>query len=210
LSNSAWIVQGFETASKYSYDPTIGRFTAKNPLGPAGETLDALHEARENAQKPGGLYDKMASGKPNDLFDAAEGMAKLYADLVEGVLTPEKILPTYKMLVDDAKPPIAPGAENLAAHVADYPQVWQFLLKRPFHTLKADGPFIFERAQVEAQVTDHLASLGDPPSTLRLALVRFRLEGIDTGWRVIEVRRVLPGASEQTRRYPPPLDPGPP
>jgi hypothetical protein len=188
--------------TQYSYDPAIGRFAPKNPLGPAGETLDALHEAAENAQKPGGFYDKMASGKPNDLFDAAEGMAKLYANLAEGVLAPKKILPTYKMLVDDAKPPIAPVAKDLAAHVADHVQTWQFLLKRPFHTLKADGPFIFERAQVEAQVTDQLASLGDPPSTLRLELVRFRLEGIDTGWHVIEARRVLPGTSEQARRHP--------
>ena len=183
--------------AQYSYDPTIGRFTPKNPLGPAGEALDTLHEAKENAQKPGGLYDKMARGRPDDLFDAAEGMAKLYANLAEGVLAPKKLLPTYKMLVDDAKPPVAPGPKDLAAHVADHSQAWQCLMKRPFHTLKADGPFIFEQAQVDAQVTDQLASLGDPPSTLRLELVRFRLEGIDTGWRVVEARRILPGAPEE-------------
>ncbi|MGO9600568.1 MAG: hypothetical protein ACLP7Q_21505 [Isosphaeraceae bacterium] len=183
--------------AQYSYDQTIGRFTPKNPLGPAGEALDTLHQAKENAQKPGGLYDKMARGRPDDLFDAAEGMAKLYANLAEGVLASKKLLPTYKMLVDEAKPPIGPGAKDLAANVADHAQAWQSLLKRPFHTLKADGPFIFEQAQVDAQVTDQLASLGDPPSTLRLELVRFRLEGIDTGWRVVEARRVLPGASEE-------------
>jgi hypothetical protein len=183
--------------TQYSYDPAIGRFTPKNPLGPAGETLDALHEAKENLQKPGGLFDKMASGKPNDLFDAAEGMAKIYADLADEILAPKKILPTYKMLVDDAKPLIAAGAKDLAAHVADHPQAWQSLLKRPFHTLKADGPFIFDQAQVDARVSDQLASPGDPPSTLRLALVRFRLEGIDTGWRIIEALRVLPGTSEE-------------
>ena len=144
----------------------------------------------------------MARGRPDDLFDAAEGMAKLYANLAEGVLAPKKILPTYKMLVDDAEPPIAPGAKDVAAHVADHAQAWQSLLKRPFHTLKVDGPFIFERAQVDAQVTDQLASLGDPPSTLRLELMRFRLEGIDTGWRVVEARRVLPGTSDE-----PPLTP---
>ncbi|HSR37171.1 MAG TPA: hypothetical protein VLL73_08320, partial [Desulfurivibrionaceae bacterium] len=58
--------------------------------------------------------DKVASGRPNDLFEAAEGMAKIYANLAEGVLAPTKILPTYKMLVDEAKPPIAPGAKELA------------------------------------------------------------------------------------------------
>ena len=93
-------------------------------------------------------------------------------------------------------PPIALGAKDLAAHVVDHPQAWQSLLKRPFHALKADGPFIFERTRVDAQVADRLASLR-PPSTLHLELVRLRLEGIDTGWRVVEARRVLSGASEE-------------
>ena len=43
-----------------------------------------------------------------------------------------------------------------------------------------------------------LTSLGDPPTTLRLSLVRFRLEGIDTGWRITSARRVLPGAGNET------------
>ena len=42
-------------------------------------------------------------------------------------------------------------------------------------------------------MTDRLASLGDPPTKLRLELVRFRLEGIDTGWKVVSAKRVLPG-----------------
>jgi hypothetical protein len=75
--------------------------------------------------------------------------------------------------------------------VAENHKTWETLLKRPFHTLKADGPFIFERAEVDARVTDELASLGDPPTLLRLSLVRFRLEGINTGWKVIAARRVL-------------------
>jgi hypothetical protein len=36
-------------------------------------------------------------------------------------------------------------------------------LKRSFHSLKVDGPFVFERAEVTATATDRLASLGDPP-----------------------------------------------
>jgi hypothetical protein len=117
----------------------------------------------------------------------------MFAKLAEGALAPKKILPTYKMLVDDARPPIPPGEKELAAHVAEHPKVWSTLLKRPFHTLKADGPFILDQAWVDARVIDQLASLGDPPTTLRLSLVRFRLEGIDTGWKVISARRVLPG-----------------
>jgi hypothetical protein len=80
-----------------------------------------------------------------------------------------------------------------ALEVAAATKDWDALLKRSFHTLKADGPFIYERAEVNATATDRLASSGDPPSRLRLTLVRFRLEGIDSGWRVIAIRRILPG-----------------
>ena len=78
--------------------------------------------------------------------------------------------------------------------------IWDSLLKRSFLTLKADGPFIYERARVNAMATDRLASLGDPPSRIRLELVRFRLEGIDTGWKVVTARRVLPGEAEATAK----------
>ncbi|MGC1719683.1 MAG: hypothetical protein WA746_11910, partial [Isosphaeraceae bacterium] len=67
---------------------------------------------------------------------------------------------------------------------------------------------LFERADVDAQVTDQLASLGDPPTTLRLSLVRFRLEGIDTGWRITSARRVLPGAGDETPSDREPESPG--
>ena len=194
--------------SEFTYDPAIARFTLKNPLGAAGETLDAVHAAKEKAEKSG-IYEKMASGDPNDVFDAAENFGKIFTQLAEGALAPKKILPTYKLLVDDAKPPIPPAQKELATHVADNPKTWDTLLRRPFHTLKADGPFLFERADVDAQVTDQLASLGDPPTTLRLSLVRFRLEGIDTGWRITSARRVLPGAGDETPSDREPESPGP-
>jgi hypothetical protein len=182
---------------EFNFDPAIGRFTPKNPLGAAAETLDAVQAAKEEAQKSG-IYEKMASGDPDDIFDAAENFGKVFTKLAEGVLAPKKILPTYKMLVDDAKPPIAPAAKELATHVAEHPKEWDALLRRPFHTLKPDGPFLFDQAEVDVKVTDRLASLGDPPTTLRLNLVRFRLEGIDTGWRVISARRILPGEPEES------------
>jgi hypothetical protein len=49
-------------------------------------------------------------------------------------------------------------------------------------------------------VTDRLGSLGDPPTRLRIELVRFQLEGIDTGWKVVSARRVLPKAKEETSK----------
>jgi hypothetical protein len=135
----------------------------------------------------------MQSGDPEELFDAAEQFGKVFTQLAEGALAPKKILPTYKTLVDQSKPPIPDDARALALDVAAATKDWDALLKRSFHTLKADGPFVYERAQINATATDRLASSGDPPSRLRLELVRFRLEGIDSGWKVISIRHVLPG-----------------
>ena len=188
--------------AEFVFDSGAGRFTPKNPLGIAGETLDTLHAAKEDAEKSG-LYKKMQSGNPDDLFDAAEEYGKVFAKLADGVLSPKRILPTYKMLVESAKPPLPEDAKTLALNVAESPKQWEALLKRPFSTLKADGPFINEEAEVTATVADRLASLGDPPSRLRLKLVRFRLEGIDTGWKVVSARRIQPGAEEA----PPPTSP---
>jgi hypothetical protein len=184
--------------SEFAYDSTASRFTPKNPMGAAAETLDALHSAKDDAEQSG-LYKKMQSGNPDDLFDAAEQLGKVFTQLTEGALAPKKILPTYKMLVESSKPPLPDDAKAFAMEVASSPKDWDALLKRSFHSLKADGPFIYERAEVTASATDRLASSGDPPTRLRLALVRFQLEGIDTGWKVVAVRRILPGADGKVK-----------
>jgi hypothetical protein len=173
---------------KFAYDPAIGRFTPRDPLGPAAETLDALHDAKAKAEQDG-LYKKMASGNPDDLFSAAEGLGGVMTNLAEGVLAPKKLIPTYKQVVLDAKPPLPASAAELALDFAEHRASWDAMLKRPFPALRADGPFRFDRAEVTATVRDRLASLGDPPTTLRLTLVRFQLEGIDTGWKVTSARR---------------------
>lgn len=194
--------------AEYLYDNSAGRFTPKNAIGAAAETLDKLHAAKDDAEKSG-LYKKMQSGDPNELFDAAEQFGKVFTQLAEGALAPKKILPTYKMLVDESKPPLPEDAKSLALSVAAATKDWDALLKRSFHTLKADGPFVYERAQVSATATDRLASSGDPPSLLALELVRFRLEGIDSGWKVISIRRILPGESDK-KAEPTPSSPAQP
>jgi hypothetical protein len=182
--------------SEFVYDASIQRFTPKNPMGAAADTLEMLHSAKDDAEKSG-LYKKMQSGDPNDIFDAAEQLGKVYVQLAEGALAPKRIVPTYKMLVESSKPPLPDDAKAFALEVAASPKDWDALLKRSFHTLKADGPFIYERAEVTASATDRLASSGDPPTRLRLSLVRFQLEGIDTGWKVVAARRILPGNDEK-------------
>jgi hypothetical protein len=202
--------------AEYIYDSSAGRFTPKNAMGAAADTLDKLHAAKEDAEKSG-LYKKMQSGDPEELFDAAEQFGKVFTQLADGALAPKKILPTYKMLVDDSKPPLPEDAKALALEFAAAAKDWDALLKRSFHTLKADGPFIYERALVNATAMDRLASSGDPPSRLRLTLVRFRLEGIDSGWKVISVRRILPGdeakkaeSAPSSASQAPPRSPGEP
>jgi hypothetical protein len=188
--------------SEFVYDGIAGRFKPKNELGIAAETLDKLHEAKDEAEKSG-LYKKMQSGDPNDIFDSAEQLGKVFTQLAEGALAPKKLLPTYRMLVQDAKPPLPDDAKSLALEVSVAPNDWAALLKRSFHTLKADGPFILDHAEVSATATDRLASSGDPPTRLSLTLIRFRLEAIDSGWKVVSVRRILPGEQGKPPAPPP-------
>jgi hypothetical protein len=178
--------------AEFTYDATAGRFTTKNALGLAGETLDALHAAKDEAEKSG-MYKKMQSGDPNDIFDAAEQYGKVMENVSKNVLSPKRLLPTYKMLVESAKPPVTEPARSLAMTVAEDPRQWNAMLKRTFWSLKPDGPFIYEEAEVTATARERLGSLGDPPTKLRLKLVRFRLEVIDSGWKVVAARRVQPG-----------------
>ena len=174
----------------YVWDESAGRFTPKNPLGQAAETLDTLHEAKDKAEKDG-IYKKMQSGNPEDLFDAAEGLGKVMTSLAEGALSPKNLIPTYKMLIDKAKPPLPPMEKALVLDYAEHRETWDTLLKRPFMTLKADGPYVLERAEVSAMITDALGSAGDPPTPLSLTLTRFQFEGINTGWKVTSSRRGL-------------------
>ncbi len=125
--------------AEYDYDAGSGRFTPKNPLGAAAETMDLLEGAKKDAESSG-LYKKMQSGDPDDLFDAAEQFGKVFTKLAEGVLAPKRILPSYQMLVESAKPPLPEDAKALALEVAGSPKQWDALLKRPFQSLKADGP----------------------------------------------------------------------
>jgi hypothetical protein len=198
---------------RFEYDPEIGRFKVRNALGPAAETLDLLEEAKAKGDDQK-IAKKIESGNPEDIFDAAEALASVWTKLADGVLSSKKLVPTYPQLVKDAKPKLPPDAESLALDYANDAATWDALLKRPFPTLKADGPYILDRSEVNVQVRDKLASLGDPPSTLRLTLTRFQLEGIDTGWKVTSARRVDPAVSEEPAKPsreaspPPPRSPG--
>ena len=84
---------------KFVYDPNIGRFTPKDPLGPAAETLDALHDAKAKAEKDK-TYEKMASGDPEEAMQAAIDFGGVFAKLSDGILNPKTADPQLQ----DARP----------------------------------------------------------------------------------------------------------
>jgi DNA-directed RNA polymerase subunit RPC12/RpoP len=176
---------------QFVYDPKIGRFTPKNPLDLAAKTLDAGEEAKAKMEKDG-TYKKMASGDPEEAMDAAIAFGGEMAKFGD-ILSAKKLIPSYKMLVQNAKPPLEGSELALALDYASHRESWDGLLKRPFPTIKADGKFIYEKAEITTQVQEKLGSSGDPPTTLRLKLVRFQLDAIDTGWKVVSARRIKPG-----------------
>src|SRR5262249_50987403 len=159
--------------AQYAYDPTIGRFTPLNPLGTAAETLDTLHEAKAKAEVEK-LAKKFESGTANEQLDIAvelgQALAQPMAKLSEPIRSPRKLTPPYRQLVGASNPPLPPAERELALDFAADRATWDALLKRPFPTLKADGPFILERAEVSATAIDRLASSGDPPTPLYLTL----------------------------------------
>jgi len=188
----------------YTFDPKVGKFKPRNELGPAAETLDTLHAAKAKMEREK-VYEKMASADLDEVVDSVASFGKVFSDLAEGALAPAKLLPTYAQLVEQSRPPLPPEAQELALDFARNRESWDALLKRPFLTLRADGPFRLEHAEVIAPVFNALGSSGDPPTTLRLTLTRFRLEGIDTGWKVTSARREGdPAAQERSTETPEP------
>jgi hypothetical protein len=101
------VVGYWRTDERFVYDPEIGRFTPRNALGPAAETLDALHDA-EAKMASDEIAKKIESGDPNDVIDAAEGIGQVFAKMAEGALAPKKLIPTHAQRVEDAKPPRSP------------------------------------------------------------------------------------------------------
>jgi hypothetical protein len=180
---------------KFVYDPNDGRFVLKDPLGKGAETLDTLHDEKEKLEK-NKTYDKMQSGDPEEAMQAAIDFGGVFEKLSKS-LNSRTLIPSYKMLVQGAKPPLTGPELALALDYASHRETWDGLLKRPFPTLKADGPFVFEKAEVTAEVKDKLASSGDPPTMLRLKLVRFRMDAIDTQWKVVSARRITPGVPDE-------------
>ena len=178
--------------SEFIYDSSTSRFTPKNPMGAAAETLDVLHSARTTPKSQASTRKcKVATPTISSMPPSSSERSSTSSRKGHFTQTDIADVQNARRVVEAATAGPDQGHCTASRHGA---KEWDALLKRSFHTLKADGPFIFERAEVTASATDRLASSGDPPTRLRLSLVRFQLEGIDTGWKVVAVRRILPGA----------------
>lgn len=180
-----------QIGEKYTYKPEIDRFENVNPLGVAADFMDEAEKVRKDNEQAE-IFDRIAGGSADEQLDAAVAYAESFANLTQNLLPRKELVPTYAQLVRDANPPLPPDAEALALRFGEDKETWDELLGRPFFTIEADGPFVLEEAEVTAVVRDRLASSGDPPRRLRLELVRFRLDAIDTGWKVVSARREDP------------------
>ena len=181
---------------EYTYNEAIDRFENANPLGTAADFMDGAEALRDESVE-NDVYTKMASGDPDEALDAIEGFLGSYANLTKTVLPRTKLAPKYEQLVEDAEPALPEDSEALALRFGEDKETWDELLGRPFFTIEADGPYIYEEAEVVATVRDRLASPGDPPRPLRLTFRRFRLDAIDTGWKVVSARRESPTPSSE-------------
>ena len=183
-----------QIAASYSYDPSINRFRKANPLGVAADFMDEAEQLRQE-NETGDIFSRIAGGSADEQLDAAVQFAEQFAKLTQAALPRKELVPTYAQLVQDAEPPLPPEAEALALHFGEAKPTWDHLLGRPFFTIEADGPFVLEQAEVVATIRDRLASPEDPARRLRLELIRFRLDAIDTGWKVVAARREDPDRS---------------
>ena len=190
-----------QIASRYVYKPEIGRFENANPMGVAADFMDEAEKVRQENEQAD-IYNRIAGGTADEQLDAAVAYAESFANLTQNLLPRKELVPTYSQLVRDAEPPIPPDDEALALHYGEDKETWDELLGRPFFTIEADGPFVLEEAEVSAIVRDRLASPGDPARRLRMRLVRFRLDAIDTGWKVVSARRDEPKEEAPTARSP--------
>jgi hypothetical protein len=177
-----------QLARTYDYDPAIDRFRNANPLGVAADLMDEVESLRQENEQAD-IYSRIAGGSADEQLDAAIEYAESFANLTRNILPRKELVPTYSQLVRDAEPPLPPDAEAMALRFGEDKETWDELLGRPFVTIEADGPFVLEEAEVTAIIRDRLASPGDPVRRLRLSLARFRLDAIDTGWKVVGARR---------------------
>ena len=146
--------------------PRAAGSSVRDPLGPAAETLDALHDAKAKADRTRSTRRWPAATRTTS-STRPKGWGGALAKMAEGVLAPRSSCRPMSSSSTTRSRRSPRTRRALALDYAAHRETWDALLKRPFPTLKADGPFLFDRAEVVATARDRLASLGrsshEPP-----------------------------------------------
>lgn len=156
-----------------------------------GTLAKMLNLRKEAAVKGEAIAKKIERGRPEDLFDAAEGLAEGYSGIFDAILGPvdspakaEPIVLTYEDLVAEHAKDLGAEQRLLLDDFAANRDKWERLLGRDPRELNAKGEFRVDDTVWETRVWLPGQSSGEPPKTVRFTLRRFRVDLIDTGWKV--------------------------
>ncbi len=180
-----------ETLKQYTYNSDRGRFAPKDELGLGLGVLSQLEQAKKKAEakvaeNQADPARKRKSPEDQMLDDALANYGAIgdLASNVGGLLSSQKLGPTYEDLLKQTKVPLTDAEQSLAAHYLRDPAKWDRLLGRSFLDLPDLGEFTLEEVELLASIRTEGQSHGEPGRPIKLRLVRFTMGSIDTGWRV--------------------------
>jgi hypothetical protein len=176
---------------QYRWNPDRGRFEPKDELGLGLGVLSELEKAKKKAEEQAAAAaaeSKRKNKNPEDqLLDSVLAQYGAIADLAQksgGLLSSQKLGPTYEDLLNTTDVQLSDVERQLALHYKDNAARWDQLLQRSFLTLPGNMDFEFYEVEIQATIRTEGQSFGEPGRPLTLRLVRFVLGSIDTGWRV--------------------------
>lgn len=176
---------------QYTYNAERGRFEPKDELGAGLNALSQPEQAKKKAEEQleankADPTRQKKSIEERDLDDAiaAFGAVGDIAKSVGGMLSSQKLGPTYEDLLKTTDIPLTDAERALAQHYVRDPARWQRLLGRLFLELPDLGEFELQEVEIQGTIRTEGQSLGEPGRPIKLRLVRFTLGSIDTGWRV--------------------------
>lgn len=174
----------------YRADPRADRYKAIRPPQlaasdhPAAPAAPAAEPGRRLTEEE--LFEVMGGDDPMAAEDAARA---LFDDqpvdpFEQAPGRPPAVEPTYAQLAEAAEPRLEGEARALALDYGIDRVTWDALIGRPFPKLRDAGPFELERREWIATVRRQTEAGPARSERLRLVVSRFRLGGLDSGWKV--------------------------
>ncbi|GEM_PF-5090812 len=180
---------------QYRWNPDRGRFEPKDELGLGLGVLSELEKAKKKVEAEAAAANAESKRKhknPEDqLLDSVIARYSAIGDLAQnagGLLSSQKLGPTYEDLLAGTDVQLSDAERQLALHYKDNAAKWDQLLQRSFLTLPGNMDFEFYEVEIQATIRTEGLSFGDPGRPLTLRLIRFVMGSIDTGWRVWEAK----------------------